>query len=117
LTAIEWIVIIFAGLGTLFSFFAALGLVRLPDVYSRLHSAGKSATGGVAMSILAVLIFFLYQQELFIVKLLLVILFVFLTTPIVSLSVARSAYHTGVELEKNAICDELKEKYEMQNKD
>lgn len=110
MTAIEWVVIICAGAGTLFSIFASMGLLRFPDIYSRLHSTGKNATGGVIMSMVATFLFFLVDQDIFIGKLLLVIMFVFLTTPIVTLTVSRAAYRTGIPV-KNAVSDELAEEY------
>ncbi|SDI33175.1 monovalent cation/H(+) antiporter subunit G [Natribacillus halophilus] len=111
MTAIEWIIVIFAGAGTIFSLFAAFGLLRFPDVYARLHATGKNATGGVIMSMFATFLFFLLQQDIFLGTLLLVILFVFLTTPIVTLTVSRAAYRRGVPLDDIAIVDELKEEY------
>ena len=111
MTAIEWVVILFAGAGTLFSIFAALGLIRFPDIYSRLHATGKNATGGVIMSMFATFLFFFIQQGVFVGNLLLVIIFVFLTTPIVTLTVARAAYRTDVPQDDSAIIDELQEEY------
>ncbi|QDI89807.1 Na+/H+ antiporter subunit G [Salicibibacter halophilus] len=111
MTAIEWIIVFFAGAGTIFSLFAAFGLMRFPDVYARMHATGKNATGGVIMSMLGTFLFFLLQQDIFLGTLLLVILFVFLTTPIVTLTVARSAYRTGVPMDEIGIEDELKVEY------
>lgn len=45
-TIVTSIAIIFVMLGALISAFAAIGLIRLKDVYSRAHAAGKAATLG-----------------------------------------------------------------------
>lgn len=45
-TIVTSISIIFVVLGALISAFAATGLIRLRDVYSRAHAAGKAATLG-----------------------------------------------------------------------
>ena len=45
-TIINSIAVIFVILGALISAFAAIGIIRLEDVYSRAHAAGKAATLG-----------------------------------------------------------------------
>ena len=51
-TIIISIAVIFVMLGALISAFAAIGLIRLKDVYSRAHAAGKAATLGSDVSTL-----------------------------------------------------------------
>ncbi|WP_370642502.1 monovalent cation/H(+) antiporter subunit G [Virgibacillus salidurans] len=102
-------------IGAFFSFLGAFGLIRLPDVYNRAHAAGKSSTFGVIFLILGTFLFFLSTGE-FNAKLLLAILFVFLTAPLSSLMVTRSAHYTGVPLDKTSIHDDLqKAKEEEKN--
>ncbi|GIO22048.1 Na+/H+ antiporter subunit G [Oceanobacillus sp. J11TS1] len=114
-TMIDTIVAIFVILGVFFAVVSAIGIVRLKDVYSRAHASGKSATLGVVFIMLAVFIHFL-SQGVMNAKILLAILFLFLTAPVASLMITRSAYRNGVRLEKNTITDDLKEMYEQDSK-
>lgn len=110
LTATEIIVSIFILVGVFFTFLSAIGVIRLPDVYSRMHAAGKSSTLGVISLMLATFIYFI-PEGIVNAKILLAILFVFLTAPLSSLMVTRSAYRIGVPLEKKTIQDDLKKMY------
>lgn len=116
LTAIEIIVSVFVLIGGFLAFLSGLGLLRLPDVYSRTHAAGKSSTLGVMSIIFAAFLFFL-SEGIFNAKILLSIFFVFLTAPIASLMINRSAYRINVPLWKNSVRDDLKEVYEKENKE
>lgn len=90
-------------------FLSAFGVMRLPDVYSRMHAAGKSSTLGVIFLMLAVIIYFLPKE--FNAKILLVIVFVFMTAPLSGLLINRSAYRRGVPLDKSSVRDDLQEMY------
>ena len=50
---IQIFVILFVILGTFFSVVAVLGYIRLPDVYSRLHTTGKVGVFGVVLLLAA----------------------------------------------------------------
>ena len=110
MSVIEIITSIFVITGALLIFVSSIGVLRLRDVYSRMHSAGKTSTLGVMFLMLGVLIYFI--PEGFNAKILLAILFVFMTAPLSALMVNRSAYRSDVPLEKNSIRDELKEDIE-----
>ena len=111
LTAIEIILSIFIILGGFLSLLGSIGLIRFPDVYGRTHAATKSATLGVISIMVATFLFFLLVEGIFVGKLLLAILFVFLTAPVAALMVARAAYRTGVPLWEKSGQDDLKEMY------
>lgn len=113
MTVIEIIASILILIGVFFSLLSAIGVTRLPDVYSRMHAAGKSSTLGVIFLMLAVFVYFI-PQGIVNGKVLLAILFIFLTAPLSALMVNRSAYRTGVPLAKNSIQDDLKNKYEQE---
>lgn len=110
----ETIVSILILIGTFFTLLSAVGVIRLRDVYSRMHAAGKSATLGVVSLMMATLIFFIPQGE-FNFKIFLAIIFVFMTAPLSALMINRSAYRTGVPLEKNTIDDDLKNAEHMKD--
>lgn len=112
MTVIETIASILILIGTFFTLLSAFGVIRLKDVYSRMHAAGKSATLGVISLMLATLIFFIPQGE-FNIKIFLAIVFVFMTAPLSALMINRSAYRNGVPLEDNTIDDDLKDAEHM----
>lgn len=114
MTVIEIITSIFILVGTFFTLVSSFGVLRLKDVYSRMHAAGKSATLGVVSLMLATLIFFLPESG-FSFKIFLAIIFVFMTAPLAALMINRSAYRTGVPLEENTTEDDLAEADHMKD--
>jgi len=115
LTAIEIITSIFVLLGAFFTLLSAIGVMRLPDVYSRMHAAGKSSTLGVVSLMLAAFLYFI-PEGIINAKILLAILFIFMTAPLSALMITRSAYRIGVPLEKNSVQDDLKKMYHPRKK-
>jgi len=103
----ELIVAIFALLGMGFSLVTALGLIRLPDVYTRAHAASKSATLGVMSILIGVIIYFVTEDGFFSSRVLLGILFVLITAPIGGHLIARAAYYSNVPLWKSSVRDDL----------
>ncbi len=95
--------------GTLFSFLSAVGLIRLPDVYTRSHAASKSSTLGVLCTLLGTLLYFWITDGYFSIRLILGIFFVFLTAPVAAHLICRAAYRSNVELAKESVQDDLKE--------
>lgn len=95
-------------IGTLFSFLSAIGILRLPDVYTRSHAASKSSTIGVLFTLVGTLIFFLVHEGVFSIRLILVIFFVFLTAPVSAHLISRSAYRSKVPMADITVQDELK---------
>ena len=67
----------------------AAGVLRLPDVYTRLHSAGVSDTLGAGLVVAGLM--FYAGWSLVAVKLLLIWLFLFFTSPVASHALARAA--------------------------
>jgi len=85
--------IIFISLGCIVMAIAALGLYRFPDVYMRLHASTKINTGG-AMSIFVGLMI-RTGLHLSLVKIFVLMMLVFILTPVVSHAIARSAHLQG----------------------
>lgn len=111
LTTNEIFVSIFILIGVFFTLLSAIGVLRLPDVYSRVHAAGKSSTLGVISLMIAAFLYFI-PEGIVNVKILLAIIFVFITAPLSALVINRTSYRIGVPLEKNTIQDDLKKAYE-----
>jgi len=98
-------------IGVMFDFLGVLGLVRLPDVYNRLQAATKCVTFGSAGILLGV--FILQGFNNFGFKVLLGIVFIFLTSPVAAHIIARAAHRSGVKLTKGSIVDQYQEDREL----
>jgi len=114
---IETIVVVMVIIGTLMNTLSSLGFLRLPDVYNRSHAATKSITLGILFILLGTFIHFLFVDDYFSVRLLLGIVFVFLTAPVTGHLIVRSAYRFGVKLSDSSIKDELAEDLERAKKE
>ncbi len=95
-------------MGTIFGFLGSIGFIRLPDVYNRAHALAKSSTLGVLFVLVGTFLFFLFEGY-FSIKLFLGIFFVFLTSPVSTHLICRSAHHSHVELAKESVRDDLKQ--------
>jgi len=96
---IDGIVIILLAIGIFFMFVGAVGLLRLPDFYTRLHATGKCDTLGEGLIILGLIIyhFFYYSGiSLIPVKLLFLIIFIFIANPTATHAIVKAAYLTGL---------------------
>jgi multicomponent Na+:H+ antiporter subunit G len=94
-------------LGALLSAVSSFGLIRLPDVYLRSHAATKSSTLGVMSILTGAFLFFVIFENLTSTRLLLAIVFVFITAPVAGHLIGRAAYRTGVPLWKQSVRDDL----------
>jgi len=103
----EWIVAVLLVLGAMFMFIASLGIVRLKDFYMRMHASTKAPSLGIFLMVIGIIVFFFDFRATF--EGLVIILFVFLTTPIGSHMISRVAHSMGVEKDKNTVIDELDE--------
>ncbi len=106
-----WIVVGLLLLGGFFMFTAALGIVVMPDLFTRMHAASKSATIGAACLLLAVAFFF--QNVGIAIRALLIVAFLLLTVPIAAHVIARAAYTSRVPLWEGTVIDELRENYDL----
>lgn len=88
---------------------SALGLIRMPDVYTRSHSATKSSTLAVLLTLFGAFIYFWAHDGTISVRLLLGIVFVFLTAPVAGHLICRAAYRSGVKLSEKSGEDALKD--------
>jgi len=96
--AVGYIFILFGVMAFLVS---AIGLLRMPDVYTRIHVGTKTTTIGTILVILGAIII----QPSWAWKLILLIIFILLTNPLSSSVIARASHKDGATLE----LDELKE--------
>ncbi|MEG9861331.1 MAG: monovalent cation/H(+) antiporter subunit G [Parvularculales bacterium] len=83
--------------GAFFIFTGALGLIRLPGFYARLHGAGITDTLGAELLILGLITQAGFSLDA--VKLLLIGLITFFTSPTAAHAIANAAYVTGLRPE------------------
>ena len=86
---------------------AGIGLVRLPDVFSRMHAATKPATLGLLLICVGAALRMEHAEDA--VKLLLVAAFQFLTAPVAAHVIGRAAYWSGAGALDDLVVDDLRE--------
>ena len=96
-------------LGVLFMLLGSIGLVRFPDVYTRIHALGLSGTLGIAGILLGSLIYFNGIDGSFSLKELLVLLFILFTSPVATHMITQAAYRAQVRLWRRSVADQLAE--------
>ncbi|MBI1296912.1 hypothetical protein GC175_18325 [bacterium] len=89
----EMIVLTIAAIGTLFIIVSAIGVLRLPDVLSRMHALGKAATLGIAGLLFSAGVFFFEDGTVFLRMIVLIVLY-FITAPVASTIMGRAAYRS-----------------------
>ncbi len=114
MTIVEIIVAILAVIGVIFNFLGVLGILRFPDVYNRLHASTKCLTLGegsimVALVILGIGMYLGGANISFVIKPILIMLFLLVTGPVASHAIARAAYKSGVPLWPKSVLDQYKE--------
>lgn len=88
-----WIVGAMVLVGAFFTLVAAIGILRLGDVYMRMHAASKAGTLGSGVFLLSIAV---YASELDIIARAIVgVVFFLLTAPVSAHLLARAAYATG----------------------
>ena len=88
-------------IGSICALIGAVGLIRLPDVYNRLHASTVVVVGGVVVMILGAGL--LNGPDVFLLKSIIITFIIFLTTPTGSHAIARVAYIRGVDFYKETI--------------
>lgn len=92
---VEWLAAALLLLAAVFSLVGAIGLVRLPDFFMRLHAPTKASTLGVGGVLLASIVVALGQGRIGFAELL-ITLFVFVTAPVSANLMAQAALHLRV---------------------
>lgn len=82
-------------LGALVALTGALGMLRLPDVFSRMHAAGMIDSMGMAMILTGLM--FQADEWIVVVKLGLIVIFILLTSPTTTFALARAAIDSGLD--------------------
>lgn len=85
--------IIFAG--TIFCLIGAIGVLRFPDLFSRMHAAGLTDTLGALLVLGGLML--LAGWSLATAKLVFILAFLWMTSPTATHALAKAARHDGVE--------------------
>ena len=97
-TAIGWLV------GSAFALLAAVGVLRMPDVFTRMQASTKASTLGLACLLIGTAV---QMGDLAsIIRVASIGAFVLLTTPVSGLVIARASYFADVPLWKGTVLDE-----------
>ncbi len=114
---VDYLIYVFLGIGLTFNGLGAVGLLRFPDVYTRLHAATKTTTFGSIFTSLAVIAYGAAQLYLtgntsvdipLITHTAVAIACLLLTNPVSAHAIARAAHRSGVKPAK-AVVDKLSE--------
>jgi multicomponent Na+:H+ antiporter subunit G len=102
----EAVVGVLFGIGFLFSLSGVVGILRMPDLYTRIQCSSKTITMGALPALLAVVVgegpISVYGSRALIVALLLLV-----ANPVASHALARAAYKTGVPMWNGAVIDQV----------
>jgi multicomponent Na+:H+ antiporter subunit G len=96
------VVLVFAG--TFLMLLTGLGLVRMPDVFTRMHAATKAASLGVALLLIAAALYF--EEAGVATKAIATVIFIFLTAPVAASVLGRAAYARRIPLWDRSVIDE-----------
>ena len=104
---IELVAYALLAIGAACALIGAMGIVRFPDVYNRIHANTVVVVGGVIVTLIGVSV--LEGLSSYTLKILIIALFLFLTNPVSSHAIARAAHKSGVKLWRRSVVDKLKE--------
>jgi multicomponent Na+:H+ antiporter subunit G len=106
-SVISIVVTVLLFLGVFFFVIGAIGILRFPDFYSRLHAAGKCDALASSLALVAVALFNVrdFDWTLFqswdnlrvSLKILLIILFVYVASPAATHAITKAAFIVGIE--------------------
>lgn len=91
----EIVVIVLVVLGSVFSIVAGIGVVRLPDVFTRMHASTKVGTLGSGLILAGVAVHF--ADSAILLRCVLIVVFLLLTAPIGAHMIGRAALRIGIE--------------------
>jgi len=106
---IEWLAAALLLVAAVFTLVGAIGLVRLPDFFMRLHAPTKASTLGVGGVLIVSMLLAAGQDRTGFAELL-ITLFVFVTAPVSANLMAQAALHLGVHSKAPVPADAVPER-------
>ena len=107
---IEVLVSVLLLVGAAFMVLAAIGVLRLPDLPTRMHATTKAGALGAMMTMGGVAFYF--GESTVVARAVAIVIFILLTAPIAAHVIGRAGYFTGTKLWAGTIKDELQERYD-----
>lgn len=104
---IEVIGKILLGIGAAFGLIGGIGILRMPDVYNRIHAETICVVGGTIVILIGIAV--MKGASVYTLKALIIAAFLFVTNPVGSHAIARAAHKSGVELWPGTLGDKLEE--------
>ncbi len=106
---IEWLSSLCLLSGALFMLLASIGILRFPDLFTRLHASTKSVSLGMVLILTAVALHF---HEFWVTLVVIsIVIFIFMTAPTASHMIGRAAYFLRVPMWQGTTVDELRHRY------
>jgi multicomponent Na+:H+ antiporter subunit G len=105
----EFIAILLCGIGLFFAVSGTVGIIRMPDVYSRIQCSSKTVTMG-ALPVLVALLVAEGPVSTYGSRALLVVVLLLIVNPAASHAIARAAYKSGVPMWRAAVRDEPRQR-------
>jgi multicomponent Na+:H+ antiporter subunit G len=93
---------VFALIGALFCVIGGIGVVRLPEFYTRCHASGLADSAGAGALLLGLMFF---ADPLVAVKLLILVAFLWISSAVSTHSLAKAAFSKGVRIENLPLQD------------
>jgi len=103
----ETIGLVLIVIGVLFDLLGCIGLVRLPDIYNRIQASTKCVVLGTTLSLLGTMVWI--GTAPVVIKGLICILFVQITSSTAAHALARAAHRSGVPLADGSVVDRYAE--------
>lgn len=103
----EWASAFFLVAGSLYMLLSAIGMLRFPDLYTRIHATTKASSLGIMLMLAATSIFFPGLMVFMLSVLIIIITFV--TKPLASHAISRAAHIIKVEKWWKTTRDDLEE--------
>jgi multicomponent Na+:H+ antiporter subunit G len=107
---IEIIASVLLVIGASFMFLAALGLLRMPDLMTRMHATTKAGVLGAGVMLIGVALLFGSIEVK--ARVLAIIAFVLITAPVAAHAIGRASYFVGVPLWRHTVRDDCRGRYD-----
>ncbi|MGE0444030.1 MAG: monovalent cation/H(+) antiporter subunit G [Vicinamibacterales bacterium] len=101
LTAVLWMI------GAAFALLAAVGVLRMPDVFTRMQASTKASTLGLGCLLIGAAL--QLGDASSVLKTAAIAAFILLTTPVSAHAIARASYLADVPLWKGTVLDERRQ--------
>lgn len=117
MTLVELVTVLLVTGGVFFIVVSSIGIVRLPDLYTRVHAAGKAGTLGVVGVLLGVGVYYgAGLNAAVVLRMIALIAFFFITGPVAAHLLKRAAFLTGVRPMAGTAPNELAGRYDPETR-